>query len=226
MYKVTIFIAITILNMPILAAQSYDGEMIQMLAKSFVEKNTIVPKLGKIKVTPANIDPRIAIKPCQTPLKLNIPENNSSRNVNVKISCEDKNPWVLFLPVRVETQVKVLVANQVISKGSLLDSSNIDLTYIDIYNLRGESLSNIDEILGAKAKRRLAKGKPITPNNFCVICKGDNVEIIAKSNTFMIQTEGMALQDANIGQQIRIKNNRSGRTVVGKVDKNHKVIIN
>ncbi|GHE81121.1 flagella basal body P-ring formation protein FlgA [Thalassotalea profundi] len=207
-------------------AQSYSSETIKSLAKSFVEKNIETPKHGKVVITPADIDPRIEIKPCKIPLSLNIPENNSSRNVNVKISCEDSTSWVLFLPVRVETQIPVLIANQSISKGSLLDNTNIELTYIDQFELRGEAIKDINEIIGAKAKRTLTKGRPISPRSFCVVCKGDNVDIIAKSAVFMIQTEGVALKDANIGEQIRVKNNRSGRTVTGTVSDDHKVIIN
>lgn len=229
MSKLKIFITISIislLNTTYVTAQSYDSETIKNLAKSFVEKNIAIPKHGKVVITPADIDPRIVINPCEQPLTLNIPENNSSRNVNVKISCEDSTSWALFLPVRIETQIPVLIATQSISRGSLLDNSNIELTYIDQFELRGEAINDINEIIGAKAKRTLSKGRPLNPHSFCVVCKGDNVDIIAKSETFMIQTEGIALRDANIGEQIRVKNNRSGRTVIGTVSANHKVIIN
>ncbi|MFC4282161.1 flagellar basal body P-ring formation chaperone FlgA [Thalassotalea piscium] len=229
MSKLTIFITILFISLchcALVTAQNYDSEIIKNLAKAYVEKNITAPKRGKMVITPADIDPRIIIKPCQTPLVLNIPENNSSRNVNVKISCDDSASWVLYLPVRIETQVPVLVPNQSIGKGSILDHSNIVLTYVDQFELRGESLNNIDEIIGAKAKRRLSKDKPLSPRSFCMVCRGDNVEIIAKSEIFMIQTEGVALKDANVGEQIRVKNNRSGRIVVGTVNPDHKVIIN
>lgn len=229
MTKLTIFITISFIslcNSAYVIAQSYDHEIIKHLTKAFVEKKLSTSNIGKKVITPADIDPRIKIKPCLTPLNFNIPESHSTRNVNVKVSCEDSTPWVLFMPVKIQTKLPVLTAKQTISKGSLLNSTNVEITYIDQLDLRGETLMDMNLIIGAKAKRTLSKGKALSPRSFCVICKGDNVEIIAKSSTFMIKTEGVALKNANLGEKVRVKNNRSGRIVVGTVGAFNKVVIN
>ncbi|WP_448563665.1 flagellar basal body P-ring formation chaperone FlgA [Thalassotalea ganghwensis] len=229
MSKLKIFKTFSIISLWFTAhalGQQYDSESVRQLAKSFVEKHISTPAYGKTVVTPADIDPRIVIKPCKTPLALNIPENRLSRNVNVKISCEDSTPWQFYLPVKVETQVPVLVANQPISKGSILDESNISLVYKDQFEVRGESFSDFDTVLGAKAQRTLSHDTPITPRNICVVCKGDTVEIVAKSDAFMIKTDGIAMRNANIGEQIRVKNARSGKMVTAVVETINKVIIN
>ena len=229
MSKLKIFKTFSIFSLWLTAqafGQQYDSESVRQLAKSFVEKNISSPAFGKTVVTPAEIDPRIVIKPCETPLALNIPENRVSRNVNVKISCDDSTPWQFYLPVKVETQIPVLVANQPISKGSILDNSNVTLVYKDQFEVRGESYSDLDAIMGAKAQRTLSHNTPITPRNICVVCKGDAVEIVAKSDTFMIKTDGIAMKNANIGEQIRVKNARSGKMVIAVVETINKVIIN
>lgn len=207
-------------------ATSYDREFIQNLAKDYVEKNSSKPKQGILTVIPTKIDPRIQIKSCTVPLSANIPEKTAGRNVNVKIYCADSTPWQFFLPVKVITSIPVIVAANKISKGTFLDSSNLMVELRDIRRIRGEVIENIKMITGARAKRSLSKGTNITKRNICVVCKGESVTIIAKSSDFMIKTEGIALQDASLGEQVRVKNTRSGRTINAQVKTVNQVVIN
>jgi len=207
-------------------ATTYDREFIQNFAKRYVEKNIPVPKHGILTVTPAKIDPRIAIKQCSMPLSANIPEKTASRNVNVKIYCAGSTPWQLFLPVKVTTSIPVIVAANKLSKGTFLDSSNLIIELRDIRKIRGEVIDNIQKVTGARAKRSLLKGTTITKRNICVVCKGESVTIIAKSADFSIKTAGIALKDASFGEQVKVKNSRSGRTIIAQVKAINQVVIN
>lgn len=207
-------------------ATSYDREFIQNFAKGYVEKNTAIPAHGILTVRPAIIDPRIQIKPCAVPLSANIPEKTAGRNVNVKIYCATPNPWQLFIPVKVTTSVPVIVAHHKINKGTFLDSSNLTIELRDINKIRGEVIDNIEQVTGARAKRSLMKGKLITKRNICVVCKGESVTIIAKSADFSIKTAGIALKDASFGEQVKVKNSRSGRTIIAQVKAINQVVIN
>jgi len=229
MSKLKIFIhfsIITLLYSSIGNATIYDHAFIENFAKTFVEKNIPVPVKGKMKVTPAKIDPRVNIRQCPVPLSANIPENYSSRNVNIKIFCESSTPWHIFIPVKIQTTLPVVVAQNKISKGSILNKENLTIEWRDQYKLRGEVIDNLEPLIGAKSKRTLSKGAVISKKSICVVCKGDNVTILAKSNGFVIKTEGTALKNATLGEQVRVKNNRSGRTIVAQVKAINQVIIN
>jgi flagella basal body P-ring formation protein FlgA len=52
------------------------------------------------------------------------------------------------------------------------------------------------------------------------------VTIIAKSANFNIKTAGVALQNASFGEQVKVKNTRSGRTITAQVKAINQVIIN
>ena len=208
----------------VLAAQ-YDREYIENLAKSFVEESLPNDENHKREISVAKLDPRIVIKPCQLPLSANIPEKRSSRNVNVKISCSDSTPWQLYLPVRVKTLVKVLVTTMPINKGSVLDDSNSAVIYQSEQTLRGEYIASSEGIWGAKATRNIAKGRSITKRNICIVCKGENVVLVAQSDTFSIKTAGKALSNGGIGDEVRVKNVQSGRTVTAEVKAINKVVI-
>jgi len=224
--KVFLFIVKLIVLLPLsISATSFDHANVIDLVKKHLEDNIISPEGGRIAITIANIDPRIIIRPCQQALNVNIPENHRGRNVNVKISCDDSMSWVMYLPAKIEKTFPVLVAKITIEKGMVLTEGNIALQFISLNKIRGKKLSDKAAILGSKAKKRIAKGKVITPKSVCLICKGDSVTIIAESDSFMIKTRGTAISDGNLHQQIRVKNSRSGKIITPKVSAMNQVTI-
>ncbi|MEW6983198.1 flagellar basal body P-ring formation chaperone FlgA [Colwelliaceae bacterium 6471] len=203
-----------------------DRDYIEAFAKSSVEDSIVLPSKGKMEITVSSIDPRINIQPCNSPLQANIPENHNGRNVNVKINCEDSTSWQLYIPVRIHTMLPVLVASMGIDKGTVLDSSNMTIEYLDQNMIRGEIIDEIELISGARAKRKISNGSPISKSNICLVCKGESVTIMAKSKQLTIKTAGIALKDGSLGEQISVKNRRSGKTVIGRVEALNKVVIN
>jgi flagella basal body P-ring formation protein FlgA len=192
---------------------TWDSAYIESFAKNFLESKIQAPPGGKISFVIASIDPRVIIKPCQVPLIANIPENTNRRNVNIKITCEDSTSWKIFLSAKIERTFAVVVAANTIEKGDILTKENITIKYIAKNRVRGERLTDLDSVLGSKAERRIGADKTITKNNVCLVCKGDTITIIAKSDNFMIKTSGTALSSGNLNQQIKVKNARSGRII-------------
>lgn len=204
------FVALTPL---VSSATTWDSAYIESFAKTYLENKISPPFGGKISFNIANIDPRVRIKPCQVALKANIPENTNRRNVNVKITCEDSISWQMYLSAKIERTFAVVVATSTIEKGATLTKQNIAIKYIAKNKIRGEKLTNINTVLGSKAKKRIGKEHTITRKNVCLVCKGDAITIIAKTKNFMIKTKGTALSSGNLNQQIRVKNVRSGRVI-------------
>lgn len=194
--------------------------------KSEVKNNINTPVDGKLEVTVAALDPRINIKPCLSKLNVEIPERNKGRNVNVKVVCNDPEPWKIYVPVKINRTIPVLVATSVLAKGSVIDSLNTKIEYRNINSLRGENVSDISSVAGGRLKRRLSEGGVVSPRNICLVCKGEAVTIIAKSSDFSIKTKGSALSDGSIGQEVRIKNSGSGRIISARVLSINKVVIN
>lgn len=225
--KIFITISLTLMICSVNAfANNYTREDIKQFAKDYVEQTLPELTYGKRVISPANIDPRISIKPCSIPLQANIPENYRSRNVNVKIFCSGSTPWHIFLPVKVTTQIPVLVAQTKIAKGTMFDSSNVTTEWRELHQTRGEVITKQSTVYGAKSKRNLNQGAIITKKMFCVVCKGDNVTIKAKTNNLVIKTQGVAQTNGIVGEQIRVKNSRSGRSISAQVAGINHVVIN
>jgi flagella basal body P-ring formation protein FlgA len=204
---------------------TWDKAYIETFAKKYLEEKLVPPAGGKISISIAKIDPRITIKPCQQQLTANIPDNTTSRNVNVKISCADLTPWQIYLPARIEKTFAVVIATKTIEKGVTLTKDNISLQYIANNKIRGKKLTDITSLLGGKTEKRIGKGRAINTRNICLVCKGDSVTITAKSPSFLIKTQGIALSSGNLNKQIKVKNTRSGKIIRAKVTAINQVVI-
>ncbi len=207
-------------------AITWDSAYIENFVKNHIQNNITPPVNGKVIISVNSIDPRVIIKPCKTALVANILKNKTSRNINIKISCNDYKSWQMHLSAKVETQIPVLIAKSEIIKGATLNNINVALTYLPQFKIRGETMTDIGLVIGTKAKRRITKGKLITHRSICLICKGDMVTIVAKSSSFTIKTQGIALNSGNLHEQINVKNKHSGKIIKSKVKSMNQVIIN
>lgn len=207
-------------------AETYNAEELSAFTEKYLLDNLPKPPVGELEIIVNKLDPRIKISPCDTDIKVNIPENNYSRNVNIKIYCDGQSPWQLYLPTKINTIVPLVFAKQRINKGTLLSEDNLIVKYQNINNIRGETISEIATISGTKAKRNISKNKPLSMNNICYVCKDDSVTIIAQSSNLRIKTKGIALSSGAIGDTIKVKNVKSKKTVYAEVKNTQQVIIN
>ncbi len=229
MSKLKILVKLTLIYLVIVnpsTAMTFDRDYIYNFIESHLKNHVSIPTQGKLKIEVSPIDPRISLQPCLSPLTANIPEKHNGRNVNVKIVCPDDESWYLFIPVKIQTIVPILVTRVRVSKGTLLDNSNIEVIYKDSGQIRGTVLTDPAIVTGARTKRNLSQGSAITNRNTCFVCKGQPVNIIAKSASFEIKSFGIALKDGVLGELIPIENKKSGRIVQGQVNAINQVVIN
>jgi flagella basal body P-ring formation protein FlgA len=207
-------------------ASNVEHRYIENFAAEYLKEQLDTSAKKKLTIEVTEIDPRIKLENCETHFDANIPENFTGRNISIKITCADSIPWHIYLTAKIKTVIPVLVAKKSISRGNLLDDSNMKISYIDSYKIRGTFIEDISKVSGTKAKRRITKNRLITLKNTCTVCKGSQVSIIARSKNFTIKTHGEALDSGNIGEQISVKNERSGKVITAKVKAINKVVIN
>lgn len=220
------FIFLLLTNFASAQSTALNSTEIESFVKSFLIEKFPSTDEEKIRITVSKLDPRIVIKSCSVPLTANIPDKNNARNVNVKVSCDESIPWKIYISARIEITKAILIALETISKGDTLDESNVGLAYLAVNKVRGNKITDKNTILGAKAKRRIAKGKTISKSSICLVCKGDAVTIIASSESFSIKTQGVALSSGNINEQIRVRNTRSNNIITPRVKSHNQVVIN
>jgi flagella basal body P-ring formation protein FlgA len=208
-------------------ANQYSTKELEILAQNFIASQTAYKQGVKTDIKSLALDKRITTKFCSQPVKLTTaapPPFN--RQVTVQIRCEKVPLWTQYVHVRINEMHPVIVSTQLISKGELLTSSHLKVEHRAKQFIRANHINDLNLLIGSKSKRNLREGMPIGTHQVCMVCKGDKVTIYAKTRALTIKTSGVALQDGNLGEQIRVKNQKSGKTVSARVKDVESVEVN
>lgn len=167
------------------------------------------------------LDPRLRLADCDEPLstKLESPAQPVGRTT-VRVSCEGSTPWSVFVPAQVHLFREVIVARRPLARESVIEQADVTLAERDVGLLTQGYMTAFDQVLGNKVTRSALPDQVLPPTYISaaeVVRKGDQVVISAKNPTINVRMPGEALSDGALGSQIRVKNQRSGRTIKARV---------
>lgn len=186
-------------------------------AEKFVLDQLDPTNIKTINVVATPIDERVDVPACNSELTFSSnPEALSQSNVMVKAECSDNN-WYMFMVVKATETQPVVVISSAVSPGTLLTLDNIHVVNMNKKLLRSSTFADVEDVLGARIKRRVTAGIPVDPNNLCFVCKGDSVTISAGNPSMRVKTSGVALEDGRMGETIQVKNRRSNKKIYAQV---------
>lgn len=191
---------------------------LQAEAEQYVYSQLVIDPTSQVEVTANQIDTRRQIHECAGHLTTTLAGSGAiKRSTTVKFHCDSAPEWELLVPVRIKVLRPFVTVTEAITKETVLDSNNLKLDFMDEVMMRGDSFDSIEPLIGSRSKRDLRPGQPVRNNQICVVCKGDSVEILADTGRITIRTTGVAQQDGSFGQQIKVENSRSHKTIAAKV---------
>lgn len=214
------------------AYKPLSAEAPKTIIRKLAEKTAIdsmeIPENSKATALAMPIDPRFVIPECPQGFQATMKASKKYRkNKEVKVTCpnkDNKKPWSMHLKVRTAVLYPVVVAKEPLFIGQKISSMHLDVDYKTKREIRGPYFSTIDELHGARLKKRLNQGRQINAQMVCFVCKGDIVSIEIESNHLNLKTIGQAKSDGNIGESIKVRNKRSDKIIdatvngVGKVN--------
>lgn len=207
-----------------LQADSYSADDLTRLVAGWAMQQTQTEEQMSVQVFPLNS--RLAAKDCPTPPELSWVNPVLQQQNSVKIQCNGDTSWQVFVNVRLVQQMEVVVSSKQLSSGTVLSSADVAIALRDVRQARGQYLTDLTTLNGARLKRTVSQGQLLKLSDFCLVCKGDQVTIEGLSGTLVVSTTGKALADATLGETVRVKNSQSGRIVEAQVTAVKKVTIN
>ena len=229
-YKV--LVAITLLafthSVGFASTSSHKTRSAQLItgAEQYVASQINTSADAHLNISTADIDQRINLPICPTPIVYSVNADSLQQsNIAVKALCQQTN-WYMYLMVNVKQMQPVVVISNAVSPGTILNQSNIKSVDMNRALLRRTTFSTLDDVLGARIKRRVRPGQPITPNNLCFVCKGDTIVINASNPMMQVKATGVAMQDGNIGDTISVTNSRSKKQINARVASTSEVVVN
>ncbi|MBT2987879.1 MAG: flagella basal body P-ring formation protein FlgA [gamma proteobacterium symbiont of Ctena orbiculata] len=174
---------------------------------------------AKIEVTP--LDHRLKLRQCDTPLQAFSPPGGSKMGrTSVGIRCENPAPWSIYVSARVALEIPVVSAIRDLARGQAITRADVTLKTMDTTRLLRGYYDSIDEVVGRTLKRRLTRGKAVTPSLLVVqktIKRGEQVTIVAATGTIEVRMQGKAMNNGNPGDLIPVVNVKSKKKLQARV---------
>lgn len=119
-----------------------------------------------------------------------------------------------------ELWADVVVATREIARGAHVGKGDVALTEVRLNPSHNGVVVHLDEVIGKTAERTLAEGTPIREAylaNPMLVNNGDMVTVLADNGRIRITTQGVAKEDGDRGQWIRILNLTSNKLFTARV---------
>lgn len=177
------------------------------------------------------LDNRIVLQACQQKLQFEQPFVNQP---NVRVRCAQPQ-WQLFVtlgngatPPSAKTDtpaaaalVKVLVAKEVLKRGTIINPDMFVLTEMPAAGMENQIIADPQLVVNMELVRDLAPNAPLRTFDLkkaIMVKRGQEVQVTAGAGQgFLITMRAEALQEGALGEQIRLKNSESGRSLTAVV---------
>ncbi len=210
-------------------------EAMQSTLVEWVAAKNGVPA-SQVEVAP--LDARVAVQPCAGGFIFDYPFVNRE---SVRVRCAKPN-WQLFVKVGFTTPAhalppvavskpaspppaaatgQVVVATINLQAGQVLHSEHLKLDKLDAEKISKAHYLEVAGLEGQELVRAVRAGDAIRMSDLrqaTLVRRGDVVVMtVGTPGTFQISVKAEALQDGKMGEQIRLRNTESGRTMTAIV---------
>ena len=123
--------------------------------------------------------------------------------------------------------VQVIALNRSVRKGDIITADDIALVQVAERNAIG-AFKGDDDLVGRRLKSSLTAGKPVRTRHLepdYMVTKDAEVIISSKAGVVNVDVIGIALEDGQFGEWIKVQNASSGQSVFAKVISEKKVSV-
>lgn len=145
--------------------------------------------------------------------------------VSIVFSKNDKFLKRIYVPVSVKLQREVPVVARAMQRGEVLQAADVELKMMDITYISDEPVT---EFVGMRLTQNCAKAQILTRSMLSGssdIQRGDQVSIVLQYGNVQVRTMGTALDNAGIGQTVRVRKENSSLVMTGTLSKDKSVLI-
>ncbi|MEX3950443.1 flagellar basal body P-ring formation chaperone FlgA [Paraburkholderia sp. EG287B] len=194
-----------------------DGESIRAAALAFLQQQSAgLP--GHVGITVAPVFPR-GLAACTSLEPFMPPGARTYGHTTVGVRCIGAKPWTLYVSARIAVDVTYYVASRQIGAGEALSAADFMPRAGDLANLPQTIITDPNQATGAVALARISAGLPLRTDmlrSAASVVIGQTVKVIAVGSNFTISAEGSALNNAEPGQQVRVRTS-GGQIISGVV---------
>ena len=217
LYSMLILSAAWLMQMPLAQAAPQNLSEIRQTVAAFAKQQT-AHLAGQVNVVVGSIEQ--AQLPVCAKLETFLPLGAKLwGNSNVGVRCSQGADWTLYVPVTVRVQAPVVVATRPLASGKILADEDLTLQMAELTQLPAGVISATQDVVGKVLISGVVAGHPLRQDMLrapIVVRQGQSVRLVAQGKGFKVSSEGKALSNAAVGQNVQVKA-QNGQTVSGVV---------
>ncbi|MEO8040711.1 MAG: flagellar basal body P-ring formation chaperone FlgA [Betaproteobacteria bacterium] len=198
-------------------ADSQDLGIVRRAAEAFARSETSdLP--GDVVVEAGTLDQRLRLGACASLQAYLPPGSKLWGRSNVGVRCQHPDRWSIMVPVMVQVMADGLYAARPMSRGQPVVDEDLVVHRVDITQLPAGVLTDRTQATGRIPIVSLAAGLPLRGEQLrgaYVVTQGQSVQIMFPGDGFTVSSEGRALGNAALGEQVLVKA-ASGKVVKGR----------
>lgn len=201
-----------------LAAEE-DPERIRAAAVAVVRAQA--SGLGRIFVQADALDPRLRLPECVHPLEAKIGGDGTLRaRMPVGVRCSDAHGWSIYLIVRIESEVTVLIAQRALPRDALPRATDFTLETRRVPGISTQFVTSTSGLDGRQLRRPVRAGEALASDALAIaplVRRGQEVTVLAHGGGMEVRATGVALADGRPEERIRVQNRSTLRVIEGVV---------
>lgn len=193
---------------------------------SLLEVETLIretlPTDGDSELLEVRYDETVRVAPGGLTMSAEILPSNRPGTYLAKILAEVEGaPAVRFnVALTMKEWVEVPVAKRPLARGAIISSSDIVMARAELSELPVDAARETEQIVGQETKQPIGYGEVFRKNKIAIppmVERGARVTLMYRTATLEATASGVTLEEGIEGQQIRVRNDSSKKTVVGEV---------
>jgi flagellar basal body P-ring formation protein FlgA len=176
--------------------------------------------------TAGNIDPRLRLQGCTSALQGIMPAAATvSARMTIGVRCASP-AWTVYVPMTVETELKVLVMRAAAARNSSPTEVDVELQQRRVPGIATHYLTRADQLRGRHLKVAVSPGTLLTTDLLTadvLIKRGQRVTLVVNAGGIEVHAQGEAIADATATGRVRVLNLSSRKVVEGQAESSDRV---
>lgn len=203
------------------AAATQPLDSIRSAAQAFV-RSQMPPGQSDIVITVAGLDPRLRLAPCGGHLDTSLLSGmRLQAQVSVAVGCHRGADWTIYVPVTVQSRIRVWALRSPEVEGARLGSADVAPETRLVGGMAVGYVMDPAQLAHATLRHSLPAGAVLTSQDLLpdlMVRQGEQVTLVAAMGGIEVRAAGLALQDGRQGAVIRVQNATSSKVVQGVVE--------
>lgn len=194
---------------------------ISSAAEDFV-RSQMPPGEKDIVVTAGRLDPRLRLARCAGPLDTSfISGARLQAQVSVAVGCRVAADWTIYVPVTVQSRIRVWALRAPQVQGARLSASDVVAETRLVSGLAVGFLTDLSLLRRETLRHPMPAGAILTSEDLLpdyMVRQGEQVTLVASIDGIQVRAAGLALQSGRYGALIRVQNASSAKVVQGIIE--------